>query len=112
MSTPLPFEGASEQARPRRYEPTVVYVLAERLKQAGIKLHKAKGPWRTMRRFLRRAGRNADRTIPVVTNGTSEIVVDTAEHAALVSGFLNWCGLRNLNPIPNLRPPRQDLAYD
>jgi hypothetical protein len=113
MSIPLPPQSdRGEQARSRRYEPTPVYVLAERLKRAGVKLHKAQGPWRAMRRFLRRTGRNAERTISVVTNGVAEIAVDTAEHAVDVSGFLNWCGLHNLNPIPSLRPPRQDLAYD
>ena len=36
---------------------------------------------------------------------------DTAERAADVSGFLNWCGVDHLEPVPNLRPPDQDLAY-
>jgi hypothetical protein len=45
-----------------------------------------------------------------VTNGVTELAVDTAERAADVSGLLNWCGIERLDPIPNLRPPRQDLA--
>jgi hypothetical protein len=45
-----------------------------------------------------------------VTNGQVTIVVDTAEHAVDVSGFLNSAGVANLDPIPNLRPPEQDLS--
>ena len=96
--------------RPRRYEPTPVYVLAERLKREGVDLHNVPGPWRPVRRPLRRPGRNADRTIPIVTNGRVDIAVDTAEHAADLSGFLNATGLDHLDPVPNLRPPDQDLV--
>jgi hypothetical protein len=41
-----------------------------------------------------------------------EIVVDTAEHAADLSGFLNSAGVQHLEPVPNLRPPEQDLVSD
>lgn len=95
------------RARLRRYEPTVVYALAEQLKRDGAELHKVRGPWRPMRQPLRRPGRNAERAIPIVTNGLVDIAVDTAEHAVDLSGFLNWCGLDHLDPIPNLRPPDQ-----
>lgn len=101
----------AQHARPRRYEPTVLYALAERLKREGVELQKCSGPWRTMRRFLGRLGRNAERVIPLITNGIVEIAVDTAEHAADLSGFLNLSGVDHLEPIPNLRPPEQDLAY-
>jgi hypothetical protein len=47
--------------------------------------------------------------IPIVTNGVTEVAVDTAERAADVSGLLNWCGVDHLDPVPNLRPPGQDL---
>jgi hypothetical protein len=100
----------TERARSRRYEPTPVYALAERLKREGVELQKVHGPWRPIRRSLRRPGRKADKTIPIVTNGVTELAVDTVERAADVSGLLNWCGIDHLDPIPNLRPPRQDLA--
>jgi len=95
--------------RMRRYEPTAVYALARALKTEGVDLHNFPGPWRPIRRALRRPGRNAERTVPIVTNGTVEIAVDTAEHAADLSGFLNSAGLKHLDPVPNLRPPDQDL---
>ena len=99
----------TERARPRRYAPTPVYALAEDLKRQGEDLRSFEGPWRPSRRRLRRPGRNAERAIPIVTNGIVEIAVDTAEHAVDVSGFLNAAGVDHLDPIPNLRVPDQDV---
>jgi hypothetical protein len=110
-SPPEPQPRHTGQARPRRYEPTPVYALAEHLKQEGVKLRTVHGPWRPIRRALRRPGRNAGKAIPIVTNGVTELAVDTAERAADVSGFLNWCGVDHIEPVANLRPPDQDLAY-
>jgi hypothetical protein len=98
-----------ERARTRRYAPTTVYALAENLKREGLDLRGYEGPWRPSRRRLRRPGRNAERAIPTVTNGIVEIAVDTAEHAVDLSGFLNAAGVDNLDPIPNLRVPDQDI---
>ena len=98
------------RARPRRYEPEVVYAMADSLKREGLDLHNVSGPWRPILRALRRPGRNAEREVPIVTNGVVEIAVDTAEHAADLSGFLNSAGLDHLDPVPNLRPPDQDLV--
>jgi hypothetical protein len=101
----------SESSR-RRYEPTPLYALAEQLKHDGVRLHAVGGPWHAIRRRLRRPGRNAERAIPIVTNGVVEIAVDTAEHAVDLSGFLNLSGVDHLDPVPNLRPPDQDLLRD
>jgi hypothetical protein len=98
------------QARSRRYQPTLVYLLAGHLKRDGVELHKVHGPWHSIRRALRRPGRNAEVVIPIVTNGVAELAADTAERAADLSGLLNWCGVDPLEPVPNLRPPDQDLA--
>jgi hypothetical protein len=100
----------SRQILKRRYEPTAVYALADTLKQEGVDLHNLPGPWRAIRRALRRPGRNAERSLPIITNGTVEIAVDTAEHAADLSGFLNSAGVEYLDPVPQLRPPDQDLV--
>ncbi len=101
---------APVSAHSRRYEPTPVYALAENLKREGVELEKIEGPWHAMRRLLRRPGRNAQGSIPIVTNGVTELAVDTAEHAIDVSGFLNFCGIDHLDPVPNLRPPGQDTV--
>jgi len=102
----------NQQLRTRRYEPTLMYALAEDLKREGVELHKFRGPWHPMRRPLRRPGRNSERAIPVVTNGVVEIAVDTAEHAVDLSGFLNSTGLEHLEPVPNLRPPDQGVVRE
>jgi len=107
-STPAPHR--TQRVSTRRYVPTPVYALAEQLKREGVELHTFDGPWRSTRRTLRRPGRNAEWTIPIVTNGVVEIAVDTAEHAADLSGLLNSSGLDHLNPVPNLQPPNQDLV--
>jgi hypothetical protein len=99
----------AERVRTRRYAPTPVYALAEDLKRQGHDLRSYTGPWRPSRRPLRRPGRNAERAIPVVTNGIVEIAVDTAEHAVDLSGFLNAAGVDHLDPIPNLRVPDEDI---
>jgi hypothetical protein len=99
----------TERARTRRYAPTAVYALAEHLKREGLDLRGSEGPWHPSRRGLRRPGRNAERAIPIVTNGIVEIAVDTAEHAVDLSGFLNAAGVDSLDPIPNLRVPDQDI---
>ncbi len=103
---------SSNQVRTHRYEPTAVYALANTLKCEGVDLQNLRGPWRPIRRALLRQGRNAERALPIVTNGTVEIAVDTAEHAADLSGFLNSAGLEHLDLVPNLRPPDQDLVRD
>lgn len=100
------------QFRPRRYAPTSVYALVEHLNRRGLELEKVRGPWSAVRRPLARPGRNAEKAIPIVTNGVAEVAVDTAEHAAAVSGLLNLCGVAHLEPVPNLQPPDQDLAHD
>ena len=98
-----------QPARTRRYEPTPLYALADRLRRAGLVLADHQGPWRHILRLLSRPGRNAEQSIPIVTNGEVEMAVDTAEHASDLAGFLNAAGVDHLDPVPNLRPPDQDL---
>ena len=112
-SMPAPIHPQSHRtgkAGVRRYVPTAVYALAEHLKREGVQLQKVGGPWRAIRRLLRRPGRNAEKAIPIVTNGVAQLAVDSAARAADLSGLLNWCGVDHFEPFPNLRPPDQDLA--
>ena len=81
------------------YEPTLAYSLADQARSAGVELDAAPGPWRAR---LRRRGFEL---IAVVTNGRTEIVVGSTERAADVAGLLNWCGLNDLSPVSQLRPP-------
>lgn len=110
IDTASPRSSQDDRPRPRRYEPEVVYAMADSLKREGLDLHSVRGPWRPILRALRRPGRNAESAIPIVTNGMVDIAVDTAEHAADLSGFLNSAGLDHIDPVPNLRPPAKDLV--
>jgi hypothetical protein len=89
----------------RRYQPFTAYALAERIKRNGVELSAIEGPWRVAGRTLQRPGRNHMNLIPLVTNGRTELMVDSMQHAADLSGFLNWCGVENLNPVADLTPP-------
>ena len=89
----------------RRYQPVAAYALAEQIKRHGVELSAVEGPWRVAGRTLHRPGRNHLGLIPLVTNGRTEVMVDSMQHAADLSGLLNWCGLDNLNPVADLTPP-------
>ena len=91
--------------RRRRYEPPAVYHLAESLRRRGIDLASRSGPWRAMGRALRRPGRNRIPVLPIVTNGMAQVMVDTMEHARDLAGLLNFCGIDELDPVPDLVPP-------
>jgi hypothetical protein len=97
------------QMRRRRYQPTAAYALADRAKRRGVGLEAAAGPWRVGGRSLPRPGRNDLPMIPLVTNGRTEVMVDTLERAAELSAFLNWCGIEDLDPVSDLSPPRFDF---
>jgi YHS domain-containing protein len=73
-----------------------VYELAERVKARGIDLAQAVGPWRPVSR--------ASRPGRVITNEHTQVIVDTSERAADVAGLLNWCGVYDLEPVPELVP--------
>jgi len=74
-------------------------MLAEQARSAGIELNAAPGPWRASLR------RDHLKLISVVTNDRTEIVVNNMERAVDVAGLLNWCGVDDLMPVPDLRPP-------
>ena len=95
-----------ERRRKGRYEPTVVYWLAEWMRARGIYLGSVPGPWRASEREVKRPGRTSLHVIPVVTNDQAEVMVDTKEHAVDMAGLLNFCGVHELNPVPALQPPR------
>ena len=95
----------SRTDRRQRYEPTAVYHLADSLRRRGVDLASRAGPWRAVGRALRRPGRNRIPVLPIVTNGDAQVMVDTMEHARDLAGLLNWCGIEELDPVPDLVPP-------
>jgi hypothetical protein len=98
-------ERPHERPQRRRYQPTAAYVLAERVKRKGVAIGAVDGPWRAGGLALQRPGRNHLAVIPLVTNGRTEVMVDTMEHATDLSGLLNWSGVEDLNPVSDLSPP-------
>ena len=94
-----------EQDRRRRYQPSAIYQLAESLRKQGIDLATRTGPWRAVGRALSRPGRMGLSVLPIVTNGLAQVLVDTMEHARDVAGLLNWAGVDDLDPVPDLVPP-------
>jgi hypothetical protein len=87
------------------YEPTLVYLLAERARADGVDLDRATGPWRAAQR------RRNHEDVPIVTNGRTGVMVDTMGHAADVAGLLNWCGVLDLNPVPELVPSPDSFGF-
>jgi hypothetical protein len=91
--------------RRKRYQPSAIYGLVESLRRQGIDLATKSGPWRAVERALQRPGRNRLPIIPIVTNGLAQVMVDTMEHARDLAGLLNWSGVDDLDPVPDLVPP-------
>ena len=59
----------------------------------------APGPWRATPR------RGHLGLLFVVTNDRTEIMVNNMERAVDMAGLLNWCGVDDLTPVSDLRPP-------
>jgi len=95
----------STEERRMRYEPSAIYHLADSLRRQGIDLATRSGPWRAVARALQRPGRNRLPGVPIVTNGLAQVMVDTMEHARDLAGLLNWAGVDDLDPVPDLVPP-------
>ena len=95
----------SKTDRRKRYQPAAIYHLADTLRRQGIDLATRSGPWRAVERALQRPGRNRLPVLRLVTNGLAQVMVDTMEHARDLAGLLNWCGVDDLDPVPDLVPP-------
>jgi hypothetical protein len=84
--------------RQDRYEPTLAYVLADQARSGGVDLDAAPGPWRASLRWQELE------PMSVVTNDRTQILVANMNRAADVAGLLNWCGVDDLRPVPDLTP--------
>ena len=54
------------------------------------------GPWRAGSRPLKRPGRGGLGYIPIVTRGTTTVMVATPREAEELATFLNYCGTQEL----------------
>ena len=91
--------------RRRRYQPSAMYDLVDSMRRRGIDIATSSGPWRAVSYALKRPGRMGLPFLPVVTNGLSQVMVDTMEHARDIAGLLNWSGVDELDPVADLVPP-------
>jgi len=57
----------------------------------------SQGPWRTGARPLKRTGRGGLKYIPIVTRGTTTVMVSTPTEAEELAAFLNYCGIQELD---------------
>jgi hypothetical protein len=56
----------------------------------------ADGPWHVATRPLKRAGRGGLHYIPMVTRGSTTVMVSTPREAEDLAAFLNYCGTQDL----------------
>ena len=91
--------------RRRRYQPKAMYAMADQLRRQGVEFVTSSGPWRAVAGVLARPGRASQSMLPIVTNGATQLMVDTLEHATDIAGLLNWSGVSDLNPVEDLVPP-------
>ena len=96
---------AEATERRQRYQPSAIYELIDSLHRRGVDLATSSGPWRAIAYALQRPGRHGEPLLPVVTNGLAQVMVDTMEHARDLAGLLNWSGVDDLDPVPDLVPP-------
>ena len=102
-------KAAERQERRQRYQPRAMYVMADQLRRQGVEFVTSSGPWTAVAQALGRPGRARQSVLPIVTNGVTQLMVDTLEHARDVAGLLNWSGVSDLNPVPDLIPPPELL---
>jgi hypothetical protein len=57
----------------------------------------ADGPWHVGTRPLKRPGRGGLPYIPLVTRGSSTLMVSTPREAEELAAFLNYCGIQELD---------------
>jgi hypothetical protein len=55
------------------------------------------GPWKVGARPLRRPGRGGLLFIPLVTRGSTTVMVSTPREAEELAAFLNYCGTQEVS---------------
>jgi hypothetical protein len=57
----------------------------------------AQGPWRVGTKPLKRRGRGGLSYIPIVSRGSTTVMLSTPREAAELAAFLNYCGTQELS---------------
>ncbi|HWB43400.1 MAG TPA: hypothetical protein VG500_19205 [Gemmatimonadales bacterium] len=83
------------QAKPRRgtrRDSAILRRCVEQLLSTGATRAPVAGPWHAETRPLKRPGRGGLKYIPVVTRGSTTVMVSTPREADELASFLNYCG--------------------
>ena len=88
------------QQKPRRgtrRDSALLRRCIEQVLGSGLSAAPPEGPWHTGARPLKRPGRGGLRFIPLVTRGTTTVMVSTPTEAEELAAFLNYCGTQELD---------------
>jgi hypothetical protein len=87
------------QAKPRRgtrRDSAILRRCVEQVLGTGAARAPVEGPWHAETRPLKRPGRGGLKYIPVVTRGTTTVMVSTPREADELAAFLNYCGTQEM----------------
>lgn len=87
------------QRKPRhhiRHDSALLRRCVEQVLGGGASTPPDAGPWRAGTRPLRRPGRGGLQYIPIVTRGSTTVMVSTPREAEELAAFLNYCGTEDL----------------
>jgi hypothetical protein len=87
------------QQKPRRgtrRDSALLRRCVEQVLGTGRSAEASNGPWRAGTRPLKRPGRGGLKYIPIVSRGTTTVMVSTPSEAEELAAFLNYCGIQEL----------------
>ncbi len=88
------------QQKPRRgtrRDSALLRRCVEQVLGNGLSKAPTEGPWRTGTRPLKRPGRGGLKFIPLVSRGSTTVMVSTTTEAEELAAFLNYCGIQELD---------------
>jgi hypothetical protein len=87
------------QRKPRhgtRRDSALLRRCVEQVLSGGPAMTSVQGPWHTDTRPLKRPGRGGLKFIPLVTRGSTTVMLSTPREAEELAAFLNYCGTQEL----------------
>jgi hypothetical protein len=86
------------QAKPRRGTRRDSALLRQCIDQVlGSAGGRVEGPWHADTRPLKKPGRGGLKFIPIVSRGTTTVMVSTQQEAEDLAAFLNFCGMQEMD---------------
>lgn len=87
------------QQKPRhrtRRDSALLRRCVEQVLGSGATTPPGEGPWRVGTKPLKRRGRDGLQYIPIVTRGSTTVMLSTPREAEELAAFLNYCGTQEL----------------